>query len=119
VAEPAGSSLRVDCRVFRERQRCESKCLIRGNVARSRFETTSRPRHRASNTADRSNVPFPAQGPEPKPQSSPAPKPAQQPIHAPVNPDPKSHPIHPAIPTQPIHEGGDPSLPVTGDDRIR
>ncbi len=45
--------------------------------------------------------------------------PSEQPIHAPVNPDPKSHPIHPAIPTQPIHEGTDPSTPVTGDDRIR
>lgn len=44
--------------------------------------------------------------------------PSEQPIHAPVNPDPKSHPIHPAVPMQPIHEGTDPSTPVTGD-RIR
>lgn len=63
-----------------------------------------------------SNVQSPVQ--TPSPPSSPS-GPGVQPIHAPVNPDPKSHPIHPAIPSQPIHEGGDPSTPVTGDDRIR
>ncbi len=43
-------------------------------------------------------------------------EPTTQPIHAPVNPDPKSHPIHPEIPIQPIHEGTDPSTPITDDD---
>jgi len=44
--------------------------------------------------------------------------PNQQPP-SPVNPDPKAHPIHPAIPNQPIHEpletgeGSDPKRPVT------
>jgi hypothetical protein len=71
-----------------------------------------------------SNVVLPGQTPEQTPPSeasppSPTSQPGVQPIHAPVNPDPKSHPIHPAIPTQPIHEGGDPSTPVTGIDRIR
>ena len=51
--------------------------------------------------------------------SAPPSQPGVQPIHAPVNPDPKSHPIHPVMPNQPIHEVGDPSVPVTGDDRIR
>ena len=64
-----------------------------------------------------SNIPLPGQSPEQAP--APPSQPGVQPIHAPVDPDPKSHPIHPAIPTQPIHEVGDPSLPVTGDDRIR
>lgn len=37
----------------------------------------------------------------------------------PVNPDPKTHPIHPNIPNQPIHEplqtgeGTDPKRPIT------
>ena len=68
-----------------------------------------------------SNIVLPGQTPEQQTPSTPSPasQPGVQPIHAPVNPDPKSHPIHPAIPTQPIHEGGDPSTPVTGDDRIR
>ncbi|MBX3213913.1 MAG: hypothetical protein KF850_17900 [Labilithrix sp.] len=38
--------------------------------------------------------------------------PEKQPA-SPVNPDPKSHPIHPPIPVQPIHEGTDPKTPVT------
>ena len=32
---------------------------------------------------------------------------------SPVNPDPKAHPIHAPIPEQPIHEGTDPTAPVT------
>jgi hypothetical protein len=64
-----------------------------------------------------SNVPHPGQPGAPSP--APSSQPGVQPIHAPVDPDPKAHPIHPTIPTQPIHEGGDPSVPVTGDDRIR
>jgi hypothetical protein len=63
------------------------------------------------------NLPLPGQT-VPKPQPQPS-QPGVHPVHPPVNPDPKAHPIHPAIPTQPIHEGGDPSTPVTGDDRIR
>lgn len=31
---------------------------------------------------------------------------------APVDPDPKSHPIHREVPVQPIHEGTDPKRPV-------
>ena len=30
----------------------------------------------------------------------------------PLNPDPKSHPIHREVPLQPIHEGTDPKQPV-------
>ena len=30
----------------------------------------------------------------------------------PLNPDPKSHPIHREVPVQPIHEGTDPKQPV-------
>jgi hypothetical protein len=30
-----------------------------------------------------------------------------------INPDPKSHPMHPASPQKPIHEGTDPKTPVT------
>lgn len=67
-----------------------------------------------------SNVPLPGNNPTQVPtQPSPPSQPAVQPTHAPVNPDPKSHPMHPAMPTQPIHEVGDPSIPVTGDDRFR
>ncbi len=43
------------------------------------------------------------------PQTEPK-KPHEPP---PVNPDPKAHPIHPPIPTQPIHEGTDPKQPIT------
>ena len=51
----------------------------------------------------------------PKNPSTPATTPNQQPQQspAPVNPDPKSHPIHREVPTQPIHEGTDPKQPVT------
>jgi hypothetical protein len=41
--------------------------------------------------------------------------PGQQPT-SPVNPDPKAHPIHPAIPVQPIHEGTDPAKPIVAGD---
>ena len=67
-----------------------------------------------------SNSPVPDNNPIQVPTpSAPPSQPGVQPIHAPVNPDPKSHPIHPVMPNQPIHEVGDPSVPVTGDDRIR
>jgi hypothetical protein len=68
-------------------------------------------------------VPFASQPEKPFQQPSPPTgpteqpgQPAQQPIHAPVDPDPKAHPIHPEIPMQPIHEGTDPTRPITGDD---
>ena len=42
---------------------------------------------------------------------------------SPVNPDPKAHPIHPAIPEQPIHEGtgegSDPVQPITESEDLR
>ena len=45
------------------------------------------------------------------------PNPQQQPAKQPLNPDPKSHPIHREVPVQPIHEGTDPKQPVRrGDD---
>jgi hypothetical protein len=58
------------------------------------------------------NVPM---KPSHTPPGAPAEQPARRPIHErePVNPDPKTHPIHPAIPSQPIHEGTDPPKPVT------
>ena len=34
------------------------------------------------------------------------------PSQQPLNPDPKSHPIHREVPLQPIHEGTDPKKPV-------
>lgn len=40
---------------------------------------------------------------------SPAPA---TPNKEPLNPDPKSHPIHREVPVQPIHEGTDPKQPV-------
>ena len=43
-------------------------------------------------------------------------QPAQQPpshqAPTPLNPDPKSHPIHREVPVQPLHEGTDPKQPV-------
>jgi hypothetical protein len=62
------------------------------------------------------NLPTPGQ---PRQQPAQPQQPGQQPAHPAVNPDPKSHPIHQEIPMQPIHEAGDPSTPVTEDDRIR
>ena len=103
-----------------KRQHCESKCLSRGKSARSRFAGASRAGTACATLRIMPNVPRPGQTPVPKPSppSGPA-RPGVHPIHPPVNPDPKAHPIHPAIPSQPIHEGGDPSTPVTGgDDRI-
>jgi hypothetical protein len=50
----------------------------------------------------------------PTPPSKPVPdqtRPLRQPA-SPVNPDPKAHPIHPAIPPEYIHEGTDPKTPV-------
>jgi hypothetical protein len=34
------------------------------------------------------------------------------PQEKPLNPDPKSHPMHREVPLQPIHEGTDPKQPV-------
>jgi hypothetical protein len=44
----------------------------------------------------------------------PAPHPPQRGIKAPniLDPDPKAHPMHRDVPTQPIHEGTDPKQPV-------
>jgi hypothetical protein len=104
----------------RERQRCESKCLKRGNWTRSRCGHGPGAGIVRASALFMSNVPLPGNDPNQVPaQPSPPSRPGAQPIHAPVNPDPKSHPIHPAMPAQPIHEVGDPSIPVTGDDRIR
>lgn len=41
------------------------------------------------------------------------PKNPNQPHKPSTDPDPKAHPIHAPIPVQPIHEGTDPSNPVT------
>jgi hypothetical protein len=104
----------------RERQRCESKCLKRGNWTRSRCACCDGAGIARATRRFMSNAPLPGTTPTQLPtQPAPPSQPGVQPIHAPVNPDPKSHPIHPAMPTQPIHEVGDPSIPVTGDDRIR
>jgi hypothetical protein len=104
----------------RERQHCESKCLKRGNWTRSRCPCSRAAGIARASALLMSNVILPGNNPNQVPaQPSPPSQPGVQPIHAPVNPDPKSHPIHPAMPTQPIHEVGDPSIPVTSDDRIR
>jgi hypothetical protein len=56
------------------------------------------------------NTPKSPSVPSTTPNTNPtpgAPAPSQ-----PLNPDPKSHPIHREVPTQPIHEGTDPKQPV-------
>lgn len=65
---------------------------------------------------------FGAAGPGSRPGAPPTqPSPQSPHPHTPgtprprVNPDPKSHPVHPLhrpIPAQPIHEGTDPRQPV-------
>jgi hypothetical protein len=55
--------------------------------------------------SQRMNHPNEPQPPKPNPSPQEEPKPA-------VNPDPKTHPIHREVPTQPIHEGTDPKQPV-------
>lgn len=44
--------------------------------------------------------------------NAPGTQPATPNAPAPLNPDPKSHPIHREVPVQPIHEGTDPKQPV-------
>lgn len=49
---------------------------------------------------------------QPRVPKRPSAPPGRQQAPAPLDPDPKSHPIHREIPTQPIHEGTDPRQPV-------
>jgi hypothetical protein len=49
--------------------------------------------------------------PSTNPNAPGAPAPGT-PHKEPLNPDPKSHPIHREVPMQPIHEGTDPKPPV-------
>jgi hypothetical protein len=53
------------------------------------------------------NPSIPTTHPNQSPSKSPA-----SPAPEPLNPDPKSHPIHREVPVQPIHEGTDPKQPV-------
>lgn len=49
----------------------------------------------------------------PKPQPTAPEKTTTPETHpAPVNPDPKTHPMHREVPVQPIHEGTDPKQPI-------
>jgi hypothetical protein len=50
-------------------------------------------------------------GSRPEKPKRPEPRPGLQ-VPAPVNPDPKAHPFHPATPPHPLREGTDPKTPV-------
>ena len=50
--------------------------------------------------------------PNQEPQTQTEPEKKTTPGPAPVNPDPKTHPMHREVPVQPIHEGTDPKQPI-------
>jgi hypothetical protein len=49
---------------------------------------------------------------DPKKPAVPSGNPTVREPSKPLDPDPKSHPIHREVPVQPIHEGTDPKQPV-------